>query len=166
MFLCVALRHKMSTFVGEYELSIDAKGRFLLPSTFRKQLPEGADAQFVITRGFEPCLNLYSMDEWNNLSEKINKLNDFNPKVRDLKRALLYGANIVETDSAGRLLVPKTLQDHAGLKKDIIFTSQGNKMEIWDQDSYRAHMQKVIPDFSATANEILGGGFISPFENL
>ncbi|MFA6150829.1 MAG: division/cell wall cluster transcriptional repressor MraZ [Chitinophagaceae bacterium] len=156
----------MANFIGEYELSIDAKGRFLLPSSFRKQLPEGADVQFVVSRGFEQCLNLYPMDEWNILSEKINKLNDFNPKVRDFKRLFLNGANIVESDAAGRLLLTKTLLEHAGISKDIVLTAQGNKMEIWDKAAHRAHIQSKMGDFSDLANEVLGGGFISPFENL
>lgn len=156
----------MANFIGEYELTIDAKGRFLLPASFRKQLPEGADVQFVVSRGFEQCLNLYPMDEWNILSEKINKLNDFNPKVRDFKRLFLNGANIVESDAAGRLLLTKTLLEHAGITKDMVLTAQGNKMEIWDKATHKAHIQSKMADFSDLANEVLGGGFISPFENL
>jgi MraZ protein len=156
----------MANFIGEYELTIDAKGRFLLPANFRKQLPEGADVQFVVSRGFEQCLNLYPMDEWNTLSEKINKLNDFNPKVRDFKRLFLNGANIVESDAAGRLLLTKTLLEHAGITKEVVLTAQGNKMEIWDKVTHKAHIQSKMADFSDLANEVLGGGFISPFENL
>lgn len=156
----------MANFIGEYELTIDAKGRFLLPAGFRKQLPEGADVQFVVSRGFEQCLNLYPMDEWNILSEKINKLNDFNPKVRDFKRLFLNGANIVESDAAGRLLLTKTLLEHAGITKDMVLTAQGNKMEIWDKATHKAHIQSKMADFSDLANEVLGGGFISPFENI
>lgn len=156
----------MANFIGEYELTIDAKGRFLLPASFRKQLPEGADVQFVVSRGFEQCLNLYPMDEWNILSEKINKLNDFNPKVRDFKRLFLNGANIVESDAAGRLLLTKTLLEHAGIGKDIVLTAQGNKMEIWNKATHKEHIQSKMADFSDLANEVLGGGFISPFENL
>lgn len=155
----------MPNFIGEYELNIDAKGRFLLPSGFRKQLAAGADAQFVVSRGFEQCLNLYPMDEWNLLSEKINKLNDFNPKVRDFKRLFLNGANIVESDTAGRLLLSKALLDHAKINKEIIVTAQGNKLEIWDKAAHKAHIQSKMGSFSDLANEVLGGDFISPFEN-
>lgn len=156
----------MAQFIGEYELTIDAKGRFLLPASFRKQLPEGAEPVFVVSRGFEQCLNLYTMDEWNVLSEKINKLNDFNPKVRDFKRLLLNGANVVESDTAGRLLLTKTLLEHAGITKEMVLTAQGNKMEIWDKATHKAHIQSKMADFSDLANEVLGGGFMSPFENL
>lgn len=156
----------MPNFIGEYELSIDSKGRFLLPAAFKKQLPENNGLQFVVSRGFEQCLNLYPMETWQNLSEKINKLNDFNPKVRDFKRLFLNGANIVECDSAGRLLITKTLLEHAGIQKDIILTAQGNKLEIWNKDTHRAHIQSKMADFSDLAGEVLGGDFISPFENL
>lgn len=156
----------MANFIGEYELSIDAKGRFLLPAGFRKQFPKDASMEFVVSRGFEQCLNLYPIEEWNLLSEKINKLNDFNPKVRDFKRLFLNGANIVEADAAGRLLLTKALLEHAGIDKDMVLTAQGNKMEIWDKATHRAHIQSKMADFSDLANEVLGGGFISPFENI
>src|SRR6478736_2442846 len=113
----------MTSFLGEYEVAIDAKGRFLLPSGFRKQLPEGATERFVINRGFENCLTMYTHESWNALSEKINKLNDFNPKVREFKRLFLNGATMVDVDSAGRILLPKPLQEYAGIKKDIVFSA-------------------------------------------
>lgn len=156
----------MTNLIGEYELSIDAKGRLLLPSAFRKQLPEGADGQFVISRGFEQCLNVYTMEEWDALSGKINKLNDFNPKVREFKRLFLNGANKVEADSAGRLLVPRSLLDYAGITKDAVFASASNKMELWDKATHAAYMKRVSDNFSALAGEVLGGDFMSPFEPL
>ncbi|MCC6186772.1 MAG: division/cell wall cluster transcriptional repressor MraZ [Chitinophagaceae bacterium] len=156
----------MANFIGEYELTIDAKGRFLLPASFRKQLPEGADVQFVVSRGFDNCLNLYPMEAWQALTEKITKLNEFNSKVRDFTRVFLNGSNIVESDAAGRLLLTKSLLEHAGISKDIIFTAQGNKMEIWDRATHKAYIQSKMADFSDLANEVLGGGFMSPFENL
>jgi MraZ protein len=70
----------MHTFLGEFEVAIDAKGRFLLPAGLRKQLPEGYSESFVINRGFENCLVFYTMDVWQVLSARINKLNDFNQK--------------------------------------------------------------------------------------
>src|SRR6476620_8412513 len=104
VLLCVILYLlTMHTFLGEYEVAIDAKGRFLLPAGFRKQLAEGAGERFVINRGFENCLTIYPMDAWNAISEKINRLNDFKPNVREFKRLFLNGATIVEVDSADRL---------------------------------------------------------------
>lgn len=156
----------MTSLLGEYEISLDAKGRFLIPSGFRKQLPEGAGERFVINRGFENCLTLYTMDSWTTLAEKINKLNDFNPKVREFKRLFLNGANIVDVDSADRLLLPKQLQEYAGVKKDIIFSAQGNKVEIWDKDTYYKYINEHAASFSDLAAEVAGGDFLNPFENM
>ncbi len=97
----------MHSFIGEYEVAIDAKGRFLLPAGLRKQIADGQGERFVVNRGFESCLVLYTMDVWELISARINKLNDFNPKERALKRLFLNGANIVELDSAGRMNLPK-----------------------------------------------------------
>lgn len=156
----------MTGFLGEYELSIDAKGRFLLPSGFRKQLPEGAAGQFVVNRGFENCLSLYPMESWQVLSDKINKLNDFNPKVREFKRLFLNGATIIELDSAGRMLLPKPLLEYAGIRKDMVFSAQGNKVELWDKDTYHEYIRKSAAGFSDLAAEVAGGDFINPFDNL
>jgi len=155
----------MLSFLGEYEIAIDAKGRFLVPSGFRKQLPEGESERFVVNRGFESCLTLYPMSVWNVLADKINKLNDFNPKARDFKRLFLNGATIVELDSAGRLLLPKPLQEFAGIKKEMIFSAQGNKVELWDKDTYHSYIRSKAGDYSSLAAEVAGGDF-NPFENM
>jgi len=156
----------MTGFLGEYEVAIDAKGRFLVPSGFRKQLPEGSGERFVVNRGFENCLTLYPLSSWNALAEKINKLNDFNPKVRDFKRLFLNGATMVDVDSAGRLLLPKLLQEYASIKKDMIFSAQGNKVELWDKDTYYNYIRQQSVNFSDLASEVAGSDFINPFEGL
>src|SRR5690554_3290458 len=114
----------MTNLLGEYELSLDSKGRFLVPAGFRKQLPEGEGSCFIINRGFEHCLTLYPVSNWNVLSEKLNRLNDFNEKARKFRRLFLNGATSVDLDSAGRLLIPKSLIEYADIKKDIVFSAQ------------------------------------------
>ena len=156
----------MTSLLGEYEVAIDAKGRFLLPSSFRKQLPDGAAERFVVNRGFEHCLTLYPLDSWNVLAEKMNRLNDFNPKVREFKRLFLNGATMVDVDSAGRLLLPKPLQEFAGIKKDMVFSAQGSKVELWDKDTYYNYINQHATSFSDLAAEVAGGDFINPFENI
>lgn len=151
--------------LGEYEVAIDTKGRFLVPSGFRKQLPEGEADKFVINRGFESCLTLYLMSVWQELSEKISKINDFNPKARDFKRLFLNGATIVELDSADRFLLPKHLQEFANIKKNIVFSAQVNKVELWDKDIYHNYINSRKDDYSQLAEDVLGGSF-NPFENL
>lgn len=144
----------MSNFLGEYEVAIDAKGRMLLPSAFRKQLPESNGGNFVINRGFEKCLTLYTTDVWNPIAKKINKMNDLVAGVRDFKRLFMNGATLLEMDSADRLLLPKQLLEYAGIKKDIVMAAQGNKVELWDKDTYYEYMRQNAMKFSTLAAEV------------
>jgi MraZ protein len=153
----------MHTFLGEFEVAIDAKGRFLLPAGLRKQLPEGFGERFVINRGFENCLVFYTMDVWQVLTAKINKLNDFNQKERTFKRLFLNGASIVELDGAGRMLLPKNLMEYASLSKDMILAAQGNKVELWDKEAYLAYMKQNVGGLSMLAEEVGGTEFFNPF---
>ena len=109
----------MTGFLGEFEATVDAKGRFLLPAGFKRQLPEEETNRFVINRGFEKCLALYPMRTWEPLFEKITGLNEFDPKQREFRRAFLNGATFVEPDTAGRILLPPNLKAYAGLQKDF-----------------------------------------------
>ncbi|MCW3121775.1 MAG: MraZ protein [Flavipsychrobacter sp.] len=155
----------MTNFLGEYEVAMDAKGRFLLPSGFRKQLAEGMGEKFVVNRGFENCITIYTMDVWNAISDKVNRLNDFKPNVREFKRLFLNGANIVEVDSADRLLLPKQLLEYAGIKKDAVLSAQGNKLELWDKDTYYNYLNTRAGGFSKLAEDV-AVDFGNPFENL
>ncbi len=155
----------MANFLGEYEVALDVRGRFLLPSGFRKQLAEGEGEKFVINRGFENCLTIYTLSVWNAITEKINKLNDFKPEVREFKRLFLNGANIVEPDSADRLLVVKSLMEYAGIKKDAVLSAQGNKLELWDKDTYYNYLRQHAGGFSKLADSV-ANDFGNPFENL
>jgi MraZ protein len=92
----------MTGFLGEYPATLDAKGRFLLPAGFKKQLPEEELGRFVINRGFEMCLALYPVKNWEPLFNDISKLNDFDPKVRQFRRNFLNGATFVERFELGR----------------------------------------------------------------
>lgn len=146
----------MTGFLGEFEATLDAKGRFLLPAGFKRQLPEEETPRFVINRGFEKCLALYPVKNWEPLFADISKLNDFDPKVREFRRYFLNGATFVEPDTAGRLLVPPNLKDHAGLQKDIVLVAAVNKIEIWDSNTYKKFFDSYSPDaFSNLAKEVM-----------
>ena len=148
----------MIGFLGEYEATLDPKGRFLLPAGFKKQLPEEGGNQFVINRGFEKCLSLYPMISWVPIYERISKLNDFDHKVREFRRYFLNGATQLELDSAGRLLVPANLKEHAGLEKDIVLVAAVNKIEIWDKSKYQQFFESFSPEtFSSLAEQVMGG---------
>src|ERR1700712_806694 len=146
----------MIGFLGEYEATLDAKGRFLLPSGFKKQLPEDSSSRFVINRGFEKCLSLYPIKSWEPIYTEISKLNDFEPKVREFRRYFLNGATILELDTAGRLLLPQNLKDHASLEKDIVLVAAVNKIEIWDKTKYQQFFESFSPEaFSMLAKQVM-----------
>ena len=146
----------MIGFLGEYEATLDAKGRFLLPAGFKKQLPQEGAVHFVINRGFEKCLTLYPQQSWDPIFSEISKLNEFDPKVREFRRYFLNGATQLDLDTAGRLLLPKNLADHAGLEKEIVLVSAVNKIEIWDKTKYRQFFETFTPQsFSDLANEVM-----------
>lgn len=145
----------MIRFLGEYEATLDAKGRFLFPTGFRRQIPEGETGSFFINRGFERCLTLYPMKNWEPIFEEISNKNDFDAKVREFRRYFLNGVT-VDMDSAGRLLLPKNLMEYAGLQKDIVLLSAIDKIEIWDKDKYQQLFDTFSPEaFSQLAHDVM-----------
>jgi len=146
----------MTGFLGEFEATLDPKGRFLLPAGIKKQLPEGENTQFVINRGFEKCLTIYPMVSWRPIFDRISQLNDFDPKVREFRRYFLNGAIFLDLDSAGRILIPKNLMEHASLEKDIVLVSAVNKIEVWDKNKYQQFFDSFSPEaFSNLAASVM-----------
>ncbi|HEX7844861.1 MAG TPA: division/cell wall cluster transcriptional repressor MraZ [Chitinophagaceae bacterium] len=149
----------MIGFLGEFEATLDSKGRFLLPAGFKKQLPEEETNRFVINRGFERCLALYPMKTWEPLFAKVAGLNEFDPKQREFRRAFLNGATYVEPDTAGRILLPPSLKVYAELQKDIVLMATGDKLEIWDSNKYKQLFDSISSDaLSDLGRDVLGGG--------
>ncbi len=148
----------MTGFLGEFEATLDAKGRFLLPAGFKKQLPEEDTLRYVINRGFDKCLALYPLKTWEPLFAKIAGLNEFDPKQREFRRAFLNGATYVEPDSAGRILIPPNLKIYAELEKDLVLMATGDKMEIWDSNKYKKFFDSISSDaLSDLGRDVLGG---------
>lgn len=147
----------MTRFLGEYESTLDQKGRFLFPAGFKKQLPETGGNTFVVSRGFEKCLALYTKQSWEPIFDRLSSLNNFDPKVREFLRYFLNGATEVELDSAGRINLPNNLIAHAGLTKEIVLVSAIDKIEIWDSNNYKQLFETVSPNhFSEMAAMVLG----------
>jgi MraZ protein len=147
----------MNGFHGEYEARVDAKGRFLLPGGSKKQLPEG-ESRFIVSRGFEKCLTLYTMKSWETIIAKSNRLNDFDPKVRQFSHQFLGVATEVALDTAGRLLLPSSLKEYASLQKDIVLADAIDRFEIWDAVKYKQLFEDFSPeDFSNLAKDVMGG---------
>ena len=147
----------MYSFYGEYNVSMDTKGRLMLPADFRKQLAEVDAATFILKRGKDNCVSLYTESQWSALSEQLNQMNQFSPKVQEFKRVFLDGIAMVDQDSAGRILIPKSLQEIAGLSKELVFWMQGNKVEIWDKAKKEQYLQSVRANEEALANELFNG---------
>ncbi len=150
-------------FTGESEVVMDAKGRFLLPVLLRKQVPEGSRG-FVISRGFEPHLNLYTAEDFEVVAQRINRYNDAKPQVRMFKRLFYSGVTPVELDSVGRLLIPKSLQEYAGLERDIILSPQGSRIEIWNTQTLMNYYKENAGKYSDLADEIAGDSYVDPFQ--
>jgi MraZ protein len=147
----------MTGFLGEYEVTIDAKGRFLVPVALKKQLADEGANQFVINRGLDFCLSLYPMENWDPLYAKISKLNDFDIRASAFKRKFLNGASKVELDPSGRLLLPKNLMEYASLVKDAVLVFVGDKIEIWDKIKYKEFFESFSQEeFKIMANEVMG----------
>ncbi len=150
--------------IGEYQINLDSKGRFLMPAGIKKQVADGDLRDVVINRGFEKCLVVYPTKTWEALQHKLNKLNDFNPKAREFKRLFLNGATNVELDKAGRVLLPKTLMEYAGVEKEMVLVGLGNKMELWSSEAYQEYMSTNMSGFSDLASEVAGSDFFSSEE--
>jgi MraZ protein len=148
----------MIVFLGEYEVTLDAKGRFLLPVGIKKQLPEDASEKFVIARGFEKCLTLYPKKNWDPIMAEMIKVNDYKAENREFLRYFTMGASEMELDSAGRLLVPPILKGYAGLEKDVVLVSVINKIEIWDKSKYQQFFDSFsLEKYSDLAERVMGG---------
>ncbi|OCB74467.1 division/cell wall cluster transcriptional repressor MraZ [Flavobacterium crassostreae] len=147
----------MNSIVGTYECKVDAKGRVLLPAPLKKQLAASLQDGFVLKRSvFQPCLELYPMEEWNVMMQKINKLNRFVKKNNDFIRRFTAGVKIVEIDSLGRLLVPKDLMLFGSIAKEVVFSSAVTIVEIWDKDLYEKSISGEDLDFADLAEDVMG----------
>ena len=147
----------MQHFIGTYECKADTKGRIMLPVALKKQLAQNLAEQFVLKRAvFNNCLELYPIQEWEAMMEKVNQLNRFNKKNNDFIRRFTAGVRLVEVDATGRLLIPKDLVIHAGISKETVISSAVNILEIWDKDRYEDAINEATIDFGALAEDVMG----------
>ena len=147
----------MNTLIGTYECKVDAKGRLMMPVAFKKQLASVTEKGFVLKRAvFQPCLELYPMQEWESMMHNVNKLNRFKKKNNDFIRRFTAGVKSVDLDVSGRLLIPKDLVGFAGITKEIVVTSAVNIIEIWDKDKYEKAIDDAANDFADLAEDVMG----------
>ncbi len=119
-----------------FEYTIDDKGRTSLPAKFREVLSSNYDERLIITT-FDNCLWAYPVAEWQAIEEKIAALPQFKPEVKALQRVFVSGAVECPLDKQGRLVIPPTLRDYAGLKKEIVFVGMTKRIEIWAKEKWQ-----------------------------
>ncbi|SFA80253.1 MraZ protein [Acetitomaculum ruminis DSM 5522] len=120
-------------FMGEYNHTIDSKGRFILPAKFREDMTEG----MIITRGLDGCLYIYQKNEWKVFEEKLKKLPLTKKSSRQFVRFFMAGACECDVDKQGRVLIPVNLREYANIDKDIVIVGVINKIEIWNQQTWK-----------------------------
>ncbi len=129
----------------------------MIPVTLKNQMAPVINKGFVIKRSvFQPCLELYPMEEWNLLMEKMNRKNRFKKKNNDFIRRFSAGVKPIEIDATGRLLIPKNLIAIAGITKEVVLSSAINIIEIWDKDSYEKVLDDTAENFAELAEEVMG----------
>jgi MraZ protein len=134
-------------FRGVSNLSLDAKGRIVLPARYRERLAEICNSQLVITIDTDqPCLLIYPLNEWELIEEKIEALPSFNPTTRRIQRLLIGHATDVEVDGNGRTLLSTPLREYAKLGRKVVLIGQGKKFELWDEDLWAQRMEEWLGD--------------------
>jgi len=144
--------------IGTYECKIDVKGRLLIPSAFKKQLAPVIAKGFVLKRAvFQNCLELYPLEQWEELIKKVNSLNRFKKKNNDFIRRFTAGVKFIELDSNGRLLIPRDLIEFSNINREVTLSTSVNIIEIWDKSSYEKAIADSRDDFAQLAEEVMGG---------
>jgi len=133
-------------FIGEYEHSVDAKGRLIMPAKLKGDIGE----KFVVTKGLDGCLFAYSLDEWSNFEEKLKALPLTNKNARDFVRFFLSGAIECEIDKQGRFLISSNLRSYAILEKEVVIIGVGTRIEIWNREKWKDYSS----DDNISADEI------------
>ena len=148
----------MNYLIGTYECKIDVKGRLLIPSAFKKQLAPVIPKGFVLKRAvFQNCLELYPLEQWEELIKKVNSLNRFKKKNNDFIRRFTAGVKFIELDGNGRLLIPRDLIEISNIKREVTLSTSVNIIEIWDKSSYEKAIADSRDDFAQLAEEVMGG---------
>lgn len=148
---------KVEMLTGEYRNTLDEKGRILIPSKLKGELFGNSDKNvLVVTQSFDRCLWLYTVDEWKSLSEKVmESASPFNSQNRLVLRTLVAPAQEIELDKAGRLSIPQSLREYAGLTKDCVILGINKYMELWDSETYSTYL-KANSESLESAAEALG----------
>ncbi len=146
----------MTGFLGEFSCAIDNKNRLRVPAALLKQLLPSDMGRFVVNRGFEKCLVLYPISEWERVFARINKLNTFKKEHREFKRSFLRGATELMLDSAERVLIPRQLMEYADIENEVILAANGSIIEVWNPKVYDAMLSEDSDKYSELAERVMG----------
>ena len=141
-----------SMLIGEFEHSLDAKGRLIMPAKLR----EAIGHKFVVTKGLDGCLFAFSIEEWSNFEEKLKSLPLSNRNSREFTRFFLSGATECEIDKQGRFLIPNNLREAAKLEKEAVIVGVGTRLEIWDKETWQKCDENISADEIAENMTMLG----------
>jgi MraZ protein len=136
--------------LGEYRHNVDVKGRVSVPSKFREDLGQS----FVVTKGLDNCLFMYSKAEWETFEEKLKQLPLTNADARTFIRFFFAGATEVEVDKQGRINIPQVLRDYAGIKKDVVIAGVATRAEIWDSEAWDKYTSSEALNVSNIASQM------------
>jgi len=140
--------------IGEYQHTIDAKGRLIMPARFREELGE----TFIVTRGLDRCLFVYPMDEWRTLENKLKSLPMTQANARAFVRFLFSGATECTLDRQGRILLPSHLREHAGITKDVMIIGVSTRVEIWAREQWQAYVEEAEGSYDQIAETLVDLG--------
>lgn len=137
-------------FIGEYHHTIDEKGRIIIPAKFREALGK----EFIITRGIENCLFVYSLQNWAKITDKLSSLPFTKKDARTFNRFFMSGATNVELDKQGRVNISQPLIDYANLIKDCVVIGTGDRLEVWSQESWNSFFDSTKDNMSDIAENL------------
>ena len=145
----------MSSFKGSYTYAVDNKGRVNLPAKLRKYVSPEANETFIITRGFEKCLFVYPIDEWNKLEQNLRSLSSYDPEHRRFIRAFLELALESQLDAQSRLSIPQELREYANIQDEVRILGMLDKIEIWDPKIYEEYKNSQPESYESVAAKVM-----------
>jgi MraZ protein len=142
-------------FYGEYEHTIDKKGRLIIPSKFRESFKEYDVEKLYITRGLDKCLFVFTESEWKSAESKFKSISFTKTDSRKFNRILFAGASQIECDKQGRILIPKYLKEYAGIKRDVMIVGVSNRIEVWSRDAWQHYYNGAKESFEDIAEKLM-----------
>ena len=145
----------MSSFKGSYMYAVDEKGRVNLPAKLRKYVSPECNDTFVLTRGFEKCLYVYPVDEWNRLEQNLRNLSSYDAEHRRFMRTLLELASECQLDGQARLSIPQELREYAHITDEVRILGTLDKIELWDPDVYNEYKSSQTETYEEIASRVM-----------